>query len=156
MYEQLRGRVTQAASSALLFPEKLELTPAEVTLIMEHASLLEEQGISIDMLSPTTLVARTTPLMYKGRVHDVIMELLQTLTEERINPAELTARLSHRIRAMMACKAAVKAGDQLNISEMRTIVETLYKTENFQTCPHGRPTQWHLNLADIERAFKRR
>lgn len=156
MYEQLRGRVTQAAASALLFPEKLELTPAEVTLIMEHASLLEEQGISIDMLSPSTLIARTTPLMYKGRVHDVIMELLQALTEERINPAELTARLSHRIRAMMACKAAVKAGDQLNISEMRTIVETLYKTENFQTCPHGRPTQWYLNLADIERAFKRR
>lgn len=156
LYEKFRGRQDEMAPTALLFPEQLPLSPHEIALVWSYQDIFEQVGIILDQMGPQTLIARTTPVMYKGRVQDLVLELLDGLKTERTVPQQLKEQLLHRVCAMMACKAAVKAGDPLSLSEMHTLVEKLYKTENFETCPHGRPTQWGMQLADIERAFKRR
>lgn len=156
LYEKFRGRQDEMAPTALLFPEQLPLSPHEIALVWSYQDIFEQVGIILDQMGPQTLIARTTPVMYKGRVQDLVLELLDGLKTERTVPQQLKEQLLHRVCAMMACKAAVKAGDPLSLSEMHTLVEKLYKTENFETCPHGRPTQWGMQLVDIERAFKRR
>lgn len=65
-------------------------------------------------------------------------------------------KLHHAMRAQMACKAAVKAGDPLTKDKMYEIIFLLNQVENRFTCPHGRPTTYTLSLYDIERKFKRK
>jgi len=56
----------------------------------------------------------------------------------------------------MACKAAVKAGDVLSLSQMQELMKDLHTTPNRFSCPHGRPTGWMLSLHDIEKTFRRK
>jgi DNA mismatch repair protein MutL len=42
--------------------------------------------------------------------------------------------------ATYACKNAYKVGDRLKASEMRGLLDSLYKMDAPFNCPHGRPT----------------
>ena len=42
--------------------------------------------------------------------------------------------------ATYACKNAYKVGDRLKCTEMRGLLDSLYKMEAPFNCPHGRPT----------------
>jgi DNA mismatch repair protein MutL len=56
---------------------------------------------------------------------------------------------------MMACKAAVKAGDALTPEEIESLVQRRDLVERSSNCPHGRPTTLRLSLRDLEKQFKR-
>jgi DNA mismatch repair protein MutL len=62
----------------------------------------------------------------------------------------------HEVLDMMACKAAVKAGDRLSDDEISMLLEQRHKVERSSNCPHGRPTSVRLGLAQLERLFERR
>ncbi len=64
--------------------------------------------------------------------------------EEKVDEAAFTKKINNKLRAQMACKAAVKAGDTLTQEQMQELLNDLYKTDNNLTCPHGRPTGWLL------------
>ena len=57
---------------------------------------------------------------------------------------------------MMACKAAVKAGDRLTAHELSDLLEMRDVVERSSNCPHGRPTSLRLSIEDLERQFGRR
>jgi DNA mismatch repair protein MutL len=56
----------------------------------------------------------------------------------------------------IACKSAVKAGQPLNMEEMRQLVYRLENTTRPRTCPHGRPTMILLTASQLEREFGRK
>ena len=56
---------------------------------------------------------------------------------------------------MMACKAAVKAGDRLSDREIRDLLEQREAIERSTNCPHGRPTSMRLTLDELDRHFGR-
>ena len=56
---------------------------------------------------------------------------------------------------MMACKAAVKAGDRLAPDEIESLIAQRHLIEKATNCPHGRPTMLRLTKADLNRQFKR-
>lgn len=58
-------------------------------------------------------------------------------------------------RAMLSCKSAVKAGDELTYAEMEYLVTLLFNTENFGTCPHGRPIIYMMTVQELARKFYR-
>jgi len=62
----------------------------------------------------------------------------------------------HEVLDMMACKAAVKAGDRLSESEMAEIVSMRERVERSGSCPHGRPTTVRVTIAELEKLFDRR
>jgi DNA mismatch repair protein MutL len=57
---------------------------------------------------------------------------------------------------LMACKAAVKAGDPLAHDEAMQLIEAWAGTPERHYCPHGRPVLLSWELRDLERLFKRR
>ena len=79
--------------------------------------------------------------------------LLDLLT----GPAGRASReeLLHKLLDMMACKAAVKAGDELGEEEVRTLLAQRERVERSSNCPHGRPTTIRMSWAQMERQFKR-
>jgi DNA mismatch repair protein MutL len=60
-----------------------------------------------------------------------------------------------RLAISIACHSAVRAGQVLNIDEMREMVRKLEQASLPHSCPHGRPTMIHLSLAQLEREFGR-
>jgi DNA mismatch repair protein MutL len=56
---------------------------------------------------------------------------------------------------MMACRAAVKAGDRMSDPELTELVRLREDVERSSNCPHGRPTSVRLTIRELERLFKR-
>ncbi len=56
---------------------------------------------------------------------------------------------------MMACKAAVKAGDELTHVELSDLLALRETVERSSNCPHGRPTSIRLTIRQLERLFGR-
>jgi DNA mismatch repair protein MutL len=56
---------------------------------------------------------------------------------------------------MMACKAAVKAGDRLNDHELAELIARREEIERISNCPHGRPTSLRISIAELDRKFGR-
>ena len=74
---------------------------------------------------------------------------------ETVDQKDFFKEAHEKLRAQMACKAAIKAGDTLSREQMEKLLSDLYQTSNRFSCPHGRPTSWLLRLDDIEKKFKR-
>ena len=63
--------------------------------------------------------------------------------------------LLHEVLDMMACKAAVKAGDPLTPGEIEALLARRDLVERSSNCPHGRPTALVLSRNDLDRQFGR-
>ena len=50
---------------------------------------------------------------------------------------------------------AIKANDVISLEEAEVLLDTLRKTDNPFTCPHGRPTIITYTKYDLEKLFKR-
>ena len=66
-----------------------------------------------------------------------------------------TEALVHDLLDMMACKAAVKAGDPLTQQEINALMEQRHLVDKSSSCPHGRPTMLRFTKAELNRQFKR-
>ena len=56
---------------------------------------------------------------------------------------------------MIACKAAVKAGDRLSDEEVRALVQQRHLAQDTHHCPHGRPTALFFSREELDKQFKR-
>ena len=59
------------------------------------------------------------------------------------------------VLSMMACKAAVKAGDPLAPAEIEALFRRRELIDKPSSCPRGRPTTLRLTKADLDRQFHR-
>ena len=82
-----------------------------------------------------------------------VRELLERGEQELLDLHE--EELLHEVLDMMACKAAVKAGDPLTPPEIEALLARRELVERSSNCPHGRPTTLRLSLRDLEKQFKR-
>jgi DNA mismatch repair protein MutL len=56
---------------------------------------------------------------------------------------------------MVACKAAVKAGQRLTPDEIDALLERRHLVADVHHCPHGRPTALVFTKSELERQFGR-
>ena len=90
-------------------------------------------------------------------IDSLIKEVIGWIVEyASLDKTEFVKTIHNKLQAQMACKAAVKAGDELTTEKMMQLLTDLEKTANRFSCPHGRPTGWLLSLHEIERRFKRK
>lgn len=157
LYEQLARRVSEQPleSQRLLFPD-IVTVPADRAEVLEvHAELLHRLGVDLTAAGPNRVALHAFP-SFLHRVERVafVRELLELLHGRTAAP-DVDALL-HELLDMLACKAAVKAGDPLTPAEIAALLEQRQLTERSTNCPHGRPTTIHLTLRDLARQFHRR
>ena len=88
-----------------------------------------------------------------GRFMELYNAILDCLPRDGENGPEEIAL--NEVLAMMACKAAVKAGDNLAPQEIQSLLAQRELVDRSSACPHGRPTTVRLTIRDMERHFKR-
>lgn len=162
IFEELRQRVLgrQMESQRLLMPAVAPANARRQDLLAQLQPLLERIGIEAEPLGPGSIGVQAFPtLLFERRVDpaEFITELLDRAEEGEFDlstPTTTEAAL-HEVLDMMACKAAVKAGDQLAPEELAALLAKREQVERASNCPHGRPTAIRLTLRDLEKQFKR-
>ncbi|NLA58097.1 MAG: DNA mismatch repair endonuclease MutL [Firmicutes bacterium] len=135
----------------LLVPMHLELGPAAAAAVLEWSSRLAELGFEVEEFGSQDCLVRSVPAELSGIGAKDLEELILGI----INKGE-TNDYRENALILMACKGAVKAGEELSPAAMQDLVESLLDTKNPFTCPHGRPVIVRLALDDIHRRFGRR
>ena len=144
----------QAPAQRLLFPLTLHLGPAEGEAFDASRELFERLGFEIEGFGGHTLILRAVPMPHpRFDPERCLRDTLDALTGDRI--AGSSAR-HERLAATVACKAAIKAGDQLSQGEMRALFASLARTTLPAHDVHGRSTIVHLSWDELERRFGRR
>jgi DNA mismatch repair protein MutL len=155
LYERFMGILErgEAPSQRLLFPLTLHLTPAEGDAFEANRELLARLGFEVDGFGGHTLLVNSVPMPHpRFDAERCLRETLATLTGDR----ETAAHARHeRLAATVACKAAIKAGDEMSQGEMRALFVALGDTVLPAHDVHGRSTIVQLSWTELERRFGR-
>ena len=156
MYEDLLARISRGPleSQRLLLPQVFSASSRQMALLDQITALLARLGIEVTPFGPDQLAVQAFP-SFLERLDPAafVRELLERGEQELLDLHG--EELLHEVLDMMACKAAVKAGDPLTAAEIESLLARRELVERSSNCPHGRPTTLRLTLHDLEKQFKR-
>ncbi|MEN0021483.1 MAG: DNA mismatch repair endonuclease MutL [Planctomycetota bacterium] len=143
MFEELMGRVEAGPleSQRLLSPGVVPTTPERIDRLGELGPLLRRIGIEAEPMGPRTIGVHAFPTLLFERgveAEAFVSDLLDRAETDDFVPDSEAAL--HEVLDMMACKAAVKAGDKLSEGELGELLAMRDRVERSTSCPHGRPT----------------
>ncbi|HHY20964.1 MAG TPA: DNA mismatch repair endonuclease MutL [Bacilli bacterium] len=155
LYEYYREKVGKVSTELqdLLIPLTFEFTQSELQTITEYREELEKVGIFLEPFGGQTFIVRAHPTwLPKGEEQATIRELIdQVLTMKKVD----IKKLREEAAILMSCKAAIKANRHLRQDEIFALLESLRKSSDPFTCPHGRPIIIHMTTYEMEKLFKR-
>lgn len=139
----------QIPSQLLLISDIIPLETADVTLIMENTQKLERFGFAIEQVSEKEIIFKKIPqVIAHVKLKDILADLLENLQGDLNN-------LEEKMLVTMSCKAAVKAGAELNLWQMEELIKKWKTTKMPYTCPHGRPIVHSFGEKEIAAFFHR-
>lgn len=156
LYERFREQILAGPleSQRLLIPQTFEATPTQVQIAQDHSELFAALGMEVAPFGPRCVAVQSVPtLLGAFDAAGFLRDLLDRISD--IGEAPSRETLIHSALDMMACKAAVKAGDVLTQEEMLALLAQRHLVDRSSNCPHGRPTTLQLTTRDLERQFKR-
>lgn len=150
-YESLTNK-TEVVN--MLIPINLEFPSNEYLIIKENLDILKDMQFDIEEFGISSFIIRSHPIwLPKGNEDLAIKKILELIVEKEKNFDK--QRFNDRVAATVACKASIKANDNISIEEMETLVNRLRQCKNPYTCPHGRPTIIFYSNYELEKLFKR-
>jgi DNA mismatch repair protein MutL len=156
LFEQIKRRVQSGPldTQPLLIPEPVELTAEQAARTLEYRDSLAELGLGIDDFGGGTLLLTSYPALLGRRSPQTILRAVvdHLISKERAPSREV---LFNDLMSLMACHAAVRAGDRLTPEQMAALVEQRRLADDTHHCPHGRPTALLFSRHDLERQFRR-
>ncbi|TVQ30847.1 MAG: DNA mismatch repair endonuclease MutL [Phycisphaeraceae bacterium] len=160
MFEQIMQRLGEGAleSQQLLTPAVVKTTAQRIERLEELKPLLTRLGVEAAPLGPSDIAIHAFPsFLFEKRVDpaEFLEELLERAEDGDLTGATAEESAVHEIVDMMACKAAVKAGDHLTDEEVGALLNMRERYERASNCPHGRPTTIRLTIRDLEKQFGR-
>ena len=104
---------------------------------------------------PRSIAVHAEPVFLIERGVDPVEVLREWLGRDAFDASGDGEALLAEVLDMMACKAAVKAGDALGDREIAELLQQLDTLERATNCPHGRPTAMRIPWRELERRFGR-
>lgn len=150
LYNRLKGHQDRFIGQELAIPVMLESSPQIIQRIENNKELIRSLGFITEPFGDRSVVIREVPAMTAGAEVETLLEILDYLEDERDPQQVLDEGLK-----IIACKGAIKAGQHLDIREMKDLLQQWMQVDDFHACPHGRPTRVSFTLKDLEKQFKR-
>ena len=140
------------SAQTLLFPEVIDFSPDEFSSLLDVLPYLEKMGFRMKEFGNNSIMIEAIPSEISwGNEKNIIKEMLDNFLGSQKEHSSFQEALA----ASFSCKAAVKAGDVLNVEEMRELVNRLFGTKHPYYCPHGRPIIIQLSMDELDRRFER-
>lgn len=152
LYERLRSQGGEAVQQMLLQPVPVTLDKNEYAAVLEATETLSRAGFEIDDFGSGTVLVRSAPLILGGEdVADAVMEIAGYLLSAK---TDITTEKLDWLYHNVACRAAVKAGDESSPQELAALAKRI-EQEDVRYCPHGRPVSFILKRKELEHQFGR-
>ena len=135
---------TSGQCQMLAIPTTIDMHSAELECVQIQWDKLRTLGFLLQ-LNGQELIVQGTPAMLS---HTVAMRFLHDVLADKTDGFD-------DILHMMACRTAIKAGQQLTADEAAGLLAKWVVLPNKDHCPHGRPTVLCLSPYDLEKMFKR-
>ncbi|WP_295917921.1 DNA mismatch repair endonuclease MutL [uncultured Anaerovibrio sp.] len=153
LYDRFAAMTERIPSQQLLVHLILDFSEREAQLIESNLEMFHSLGFGLEPSGPDQYRLIEIPAdIPVAEAENTIREILVSLEDmHQLSAAEIR----HECLAMTACKAAIKAGFELNFRQMEIILDELNKTAMPYTCPHGRPTILKFSSDELAKMFKR-
>jgi DNA mismatch repair protein MutL len=156
LFEQLKARIREGRLEAqkLLIPEPVDVPQEQSVRVLEQRDALAELGLGVEDFGGGTLLVTSYPaILDKRPPHEILRAVVDYLsTHDRVPGRE---NLLNDLLSLMACHAAVRAGDHLSADEIETLVTLRNLAQDTHHCPHGRPTALLFSRQELDRQFRR-
>ena len=153
LYDKLVKCHENVPSQQFLVPLFIDATPQEIVLIEDNRQTFLQLGVDIEQAGEEMLRIASLPVDIKDEeAESFVRDILKMISEMKtISGSDLRQSVLH----YTACHGAIKAGELLNMRQMRTLILDLCNTEHPFTCPHGRPCMIEITSEELYKMFKR-
>lgn len=153
LYERFVRQLSQAKASSqqCLFPQTVNLSPADYVLVMDLQEELANLGFLVSPFGNNTLVIEGVPADINITNEKSLFESL--LEQFKHFKSELSLDKRENLARSLAKKSAIKRGSSLNRQEMENLVGQLFSCQNPNYSPTGNKTFVKLDLTKIDSFF---
>ena len=152
-YDKLCKSSEAIPMQSILVPQYSEATDDEMNLVEEERETLLDLGFDVELGGPTKIKLVGAPVdLVESKAFEILQYVFSYLHDHQ-QPTK--AQLRHEMLAYASCRGAIKAGHNLNMYQMTTLIEDLFSTEKPYVCPHGRPTIIKFTPDELGKLFLR-
>lgn len=150
--QQREGGLRQ---QSLLFPVEISLPSSEFNFVQENLDNFLALGLELEAFSANSFLLRSLPVTVEQMSPQAAFFSLLDFLHQEGEPSGWSLQQAEEALAQMACKAAIKGHDVLQLEEMRALLERLEELDQPYNCPHGRPVVIRLSQTELEKRFSR-
>lgn len=154
LYEEALAKLSSGEageSQQLLFPQTVELDPAEDAMLEEWMLELRALGFDLERLSGRTVQVRGLPVHVRDEDQSTILQTVMDRLRDGQGP-DVDERHRH-IAQTLARQSAVPRGHTLSTAERRSLLRRLMNCDMPYVDPTGTPTTLDLSMEEIEKRF---
>ena len=152
-YKQLENR--QGSSQQSLFPQTIELSPGDCSLLEELLPDLETLGFQIRPFGKTSYVVEGVPADIGSPVKEV--QIIETLLEGFKNNKHSNQIKDREVLAkQLARSTSIRKGSVLNFDAMTTLIDQLFACELPNISISGTPTLITYTVKELLERFEKK
>lgn len=153
LFDALKKENGNAGSQMLLSPVTVTLSKDEYAAVTEHMDVLAQAGFEAEDFGEGAVRVRACPLnLEKEDITALVTEIAGYLLK---NKREVLSEKLDWIYHSIACRAAIKAGNDTTDYELYDFTKRLLQNDDIRYCPHGRPVLIELSRHELDRQFGR-
>lgn len=150
IYDRLKKGKQEVMMQTLLTPEIYTPSPLEKQVLLENSNTLIDLGFELEDFGGGSVIIRQAPADVD--ICEIIPLLGEIANELMSNQKSDGGR--DKLLALIACKAAIKAGKASALAELNELTYKVLKGE-IKYCPHGRPVSVELTRYRLDKLFGR-
>lgn len=154
LYENYLQNITDgvASSQQELFPQTIELSAGDFTLLQSIINDLSALGVVVSFLGQNTIAVNALPASIKNtNPEQLINNFLQVFKE---NTGEQTDNPKHKLALSLARAASIPYNRSLEPIEMQDLVDKLFACQQPNLSPDGKPTITTIEVDELEKRFR--
>lgn len=156
LFDRLSSYAERIPAQGLLIHRVMKFDSRESELIEKNLDVFAKLGFTMEPSGNNEFRLVEVPLDAANADEENLLREVLTEIFAGVNEADdIAKKIRRAVLATTACKAAIKAGQELNLRQMQVLLNDLSKTPHPHTCPHGRPTIIKFSGDDLAKMFKR-
>ncbi len=153
LYNKLKAQSQNSGSQILLVPVTVTLGKEEYSAVTENLETISKAGFDIEDFGDGTVIVRSCPMDLEDcEIVPLIGEIAEYIIKNR---RDITNEHLDWIYHNVACRSAIKAGDDNSEMELLALAKQVVEDNEVRFCPHGRPVMIELSRYELEKQFGR-
>lgn len=153
LFNKLKSQSQNSGSQMLLAPITVTLGKEEYIAVTENLETIAKSGFEVQDFGNGTVIVRSCPMdLDNCEIAPLISEIAEYLTKNR---SDITNEHLDWIYHNVACRSAIKAGDNNSDMELLALAKQVVNDNDVRFCPHGRPVMIEISKYELEKQFGR-